>query len=87
MMLYVNLNKARGETALPGEWRRARRGQAVTALLTCPECGRSVSLSAHQIHVTGVVEPSFVCPYGNCEYHQHIKLDDWRGGADGPAST
>ncbi len=50
---------------------------AVTVTASCPKCGRGCSLSQHAISASGEVTPSVVCPFGDCDFHDYIKLEDW----------
>ena len=52
-----------------------------TANLSCPTCGRPLSISHHEIAADGTVSPSLVCPWSiggiQCGFHDHVKLDGW----------
>lgn len=71
------------ELAAPGEYRVAwypgKREDATkkTARMTCPDCGRGVSLSDHDIDTAGVVSPSVVCPHPGCEFRDRVALACW----------
>lgn len=48
------------------------------AEVCCPECGRVAMIGAnHKVLEDGTVQPSDVCPFPPCTFHQFIKLDDW----------
>lgn len=49
----------------------------ITALVKCPECDRHGSLSNHDIDKDGVVSPSLVCGYDDCNFHENVKLERW----------
>lgn len=78
-----------GTLMAKGEWLRARVGLLggtieATALVSCPDCGKGVSLSNHRIGTDGTVTPSLVCPHG-CGFNDEIHLEGWgimrgRGG-------
>lgn len=58
----------------------SRKGVANTywAELCCPGCGRVAMVgSNHVVHDDGTVQPSDVCPFSPCTFHQFIVLDDW----------
>jgi hypothetical protein len=63
-----------------GEWRGAKHSVEGTrsALACCPSCGKICSLLSHTIDPDGTVTPSLVCPFDNCEFHDFVKLADWR---------
>ena len=61
-----------------GVYRGAVRDDRKTANVSCPECGRAGSLSNHSIAEDGVVTPSLVCGYDDCDFHRWIKLEDWK---------
>ena len=61
----------------PGTWQRAGGDGVRTAIVSCPKCGGSVSLSRHEIAQDGSVSPSLVCPY-DCDFHEFVKLEGWR---------
>lgn len=70
-----------GSLEAKGEWRRGRVGtmqgeQRITALVSCPGCGKTISLSKHGINPDGTVSPSLICPHG-CGFHDFIKLEGW----------
>lgn len=68
----------------PGTWKglqvpiEGQPGKYIRkASLTCPECGRVSSLSDHTIDLEGLVQPSVVCPYEDCNFHEFIQLEGW----------
>jgi hypothetical protein len=61
-----------------GEWRGARIRKHRSALVCCPNCGKIGSLTKHTIDPDGRVFPSLVCPFGNCDFHEFVKLADWK---------
>lgn len=60
-----------------GVWRTCATKDGRTASLSCPECGDIASLSNHSIGDGGVVTPSLVCPYGDCSFHDNVRLQGW----------
>lgn len=60
-----------------GTWARAQGSGKLTALVRCPECRRIASLSGHDIREDGIVHPSLVCPYDDCDFHEYVTLDGW----------
>jgi len=60
-----------------GVWKGARADLRRTATLSCPECGKRISLSQHDIHPNGLVSPSLRCPLKPCTFHQFISLENW----------
>ena len=64
---------------LSGRWHASKpAGKPTSALMSCPECGKVCSLSGHTINPDGTVEPSLMCPYDGCGYHDFVKLEGWR---------
>lgn len=73
----------------PGTYRRVRdywadhctkKGIANTywAEICCPGCGKVALLgSNHTVTDDGTVQPSDVCPFPPCTFHEFIQLDDW----------
>lgn len=77
--------RARFESGDPWEAKGVWRGCSVpdnpsrrTAIVSCPGCGQSASLSDHTIGANGDVEPSLVCPAKGCSFHEHVTLVGWR---------
>lgn len=62
-----------------GEWRGAAAGDR-SALVCCPGCGKISSLTDHTIDPDGSVYPSLVCPFDICDFHELVKLADWKPG-------
>ena len=62
----------------PGTWKGLITPEGRKASFTCPDCGRTGSLSDHKIADDGTVSPSVVCSYENCHFHEFIKLDGWK---------
>ncbi len=48
-----------------------------SAIVSCPDCGESASLSGHRIGDNGDVTPSLLCPH-QCGFHEHVTLVGWR---------
>lgn len=48
-----------------------------TALMRCPTCQRYCSLSDHDIDNVGMVLPSVVCGYDDCDFHDMVTLEGW----------
>ena len=70
-----------------GEWRKlTHRGNGSTVnsiAVCCPGCGHIVTISlragsGHTIDPDGTVMPSLVCPFDTCDFHEFVKLADWR---------
>lgn len=49
---------------------------AGTAMLRCPNCGRQCFLN-HEIAEDGTVNPSVICPFAGCGFHDWITLVGW----------
>ena len=61
-----------------GSWRGLKVGlHHRSASVTCPNCGRTATLTDHDIAADGTVTPSLVCPHGGCGFHDHVKLVGW----------
>lgn len=54
-------------------------GGGVTALMTCSN-GHISSLTNHEIDIVGKVQPSVVCAYDDCEFHEYVTLEGWDDG-------
>ena len=67
------------DDGIRGQWSRAMGKVKLTALITCPTCGRIISLSKYSIDPKGFVSPSLVCDTrnGGCGFHDYIKLEGW----------
>ena len=67
-----------------GEWRgltRRGNGPIITSVIVCcPGCGKISTLTDHTIDPDGSVYPSLVCPFDICEFHEYVKLADWKPG-------
>ncbi len=64
-----------------GEWRDVPACLGVpnaTALVCCPGCAKILSLGKHTIDPDGTVTPSLVCPFKSCDFHDYVKLADWK---------
>lgn len=63
-----------------GVWRGTKmRDGRRSALMSCPKCGQTCSLSHHKIQDNGEVQPSVVCPM-DCGFHEYVKLAGWSKG-------
>lgn len=64
-----------------GKWRPATIQETgkKTATVSCPSCGKTASLSGHEIDPQGVVTPSLGCPYDSCDFHAWVTLEGWEG--------
>lgn len=72
----ADLPRGRVEEA-SGVWRPGWiDGQGRTALVSCGLCGRTLSLSEHEISPEGIVTPSVVCPFA-CGWHEMLTLVGW----------
>jgi hypothetical protein len=49
-----------------------------SASVECPKCGNMYYLD-HTISDDGNVTPSLVCPFDNCDFHEFVVLEDWKG--------
>lgn len=49
------------------------------AELTCPN-GHGMTLKGHVIRSDGTVTPSVVCPMPGCNFHEFVRLIDWKFG-------
>lgn len=67
------LERTEGEWPAAGEWRPL----GDKALVACPGCGESATLTDHTIKSDGAVHPSLVCPFDGCDFHDWVKLSDW----------
>jgi len=65
------------ELASKGTWKGAKWGPRRTAIVSCPGCGQSTSISQHTIDADGKVTPSLVCPFG-CGFHDFVTLENWK---------
>ena len=75
------LDLKHGSLEQPGQWERGQGPYPIriVALVSCPKCGKGMSLSLHTIAADGTVSPSLVCPY-QCGFHDFVKLVGWTGG-------
>ena len=65
----------------PGEWRVWHLFSAPgkqSAVVCCPGCGRLATLGDHTIDPDGSVSPSLDCPFDHCDFHDMVKLADWK---------
>ena len=66
----------------PGEWRLMEHqiipATTRSAMVCCPGCGRIGSLLDHTIDPDGSVTPSLDCPFEQCDFHEFVKLADWK---------
>lgn len=82
---------AKGGLDIRGQWERALAGDCITALVSCPTCGRVLSLLPFNINAQGFVTPSLVCSASategrpsvalakeGCGFHAYVKLDGWK---------
>jgi len=54
-------------------------GGKKTAILSCPKCGESQSLSEHTIDNNGEVNPSVVCYFKEkCDFHEWVTLANYK---------
>jgi hypothetical protein len=62
-----------------GCWHGGRKDDGTrTATIQCPLCGQVASMSQHTIEADGTVNPSAVCPYSGCTFHEWIRLEGWK---------
>ncbi len=71
-----------------GEWKRGKRAAIlpcsvvfidnVHVLVCCPACGHIVTLEKYTIDPDGTVTPSLDCPFPDCDFHEFVKLADWK---------
>jgi hypothetical protein len=45
---------------------------------SCPLCGGTGQLFRHTVADDGTVNPSYVCPYEPCTFHEMVTLADWK---------
>lgn len=58
---------------MPKTWKVSETG---TVVMKCPN-GHIGVLDDHFISPGGIVEPSVVCPYEECGFHDHVVLVGW----------
>jgi hypothetical protein len=46
-------------------------------IVKCPTCRGAAGLGKHTITPAGLVEPSVVCGYAGCGFHEFITLEGW----------
>lgn len=56
-----------------GAWRRS----SDKAIISCPLCGHFGGLHKHSIDSDGKVNPSIVCPWAPCTFHDYGALEGW----------
>lgn len=64
--------------ANPGTWRWFNRGNNAVRMVSCPKCGRVMSCR-HEFKVDGTVDPSLICGYEDCDFHEWVR---WTGEAE-----
>lgn len=86
----VLLTFASWTEAKKGQWTFDREGGA-TPYIVCPECGHPGRIGNHSVDAGGTVNPSIVCPMGQCgdgvsrcSAHYWGKLVGWDRGALAP---
>jgi len=85
MFVFARSSHQDSNHLVPGEWARWLWGAdvpyTVTAVCACPACGHVGTLAPHihSIAVSGVVSPSYVCPFKPCTFHQFVALAGWTG--------
>jgi zona occludens toxin (predicted ATPase) len=61
-------------------WVRSIHDGKQVVWLFCPE-GHTAILQqpdgGHDIADDGTVSPSVVCPHDDCDFHEHVVLEDW----------
>lgn len=62
----------------PGTWKEIKTLAGLTAFIICPKCKRVGVLYDHEIDFDGVVFPSVICAYDDCDFHETIKLNNWK---------
>lgn len=76
--LYADMQSLRqSDNREPGTWKAIKSDGKATATVVCPDCNRSATLYEHDVAADGIVMPSLVCPYEDCNYHEHVKLEGW----------
>lgn len=76
-VLEYDANLTYNDENNPGKWKGAVRDGKRTALMSCPTCGGTASLSGHKIDGNGRVYPSVLCPFYGCKFHEHVILNGW----------
>lgn len=71
---------ARGSRDLHGTWRPVswRVARLFKAVLSCPDCGREMTLRKYTIATNGLVSPDVECTL--CGFRDQITLLNWNGG-------
>ncbi len=61
-----------------GKYHLSKPNAKFWAECCCPACGK-VSLIGrhHDVSSSGIVSPSYVCPFPPCAFHEFVRLDDW----------
>lgn len=79
-MTYI-VPKRAGDRSQPGPWWHPLTGPYGErwATIRCPG-GHVGSISEHTIRPSGKVEPSVVCPFDGCGFHEHVMLEGWTEG-------
>ena len=49
-----------------------------SASFNCPKCDGFISVTNHDISDNGEVNPSLVCPYDGCGFHEWVILENWK---------
>jgi hypothetical protein len=63
------------------KWRRWTYSSGEVRLsATCPWCGAEERMDRHTVLPNGMVDPSFVCPFNNCGFHEYVVLENWSAG-------
>lgn len=57
--------------------KRVRDGKEVV-YMNCPKCGNAAALDDHTISQDGIVNPSVVCPFDGCDFHDYVKIVDYK---------
>lgn len=57
-----------------GEWTLVKGA----AVMCCPLCGKLLKLRDYYVSPFGNVTPSVECTAGGCEFHEFIRLLEWK---------
>ncbi len=57
-------------------WRAVKRGDKLTALVSCPTCGRLLSITG-AIDANGEVRTLLKCVLSSCQFEDWVRLDGW----------
>lgn len=53
------------------------RVKTLRVFVECPGCHTVAPLN-HDVADDGTVSPSLDCPFDDCSFHDHVKLEGWK---------